>query len=257
MLKELLKTNLLVVGSPAVSLATRTILHNVGATFMFNINNEAYDRERHIYERIGEHPSREQLKHLVSDYSVQDDLRDLLATFRKNGFCDPVNYSGIRGRAINQYEDYGIVALAQNPWSKKHIVCICAGVHGGGTAGAIELLASPSKFKNQPWGGVFKVSLSDQIPWENRFENLSPRFETKEYSPEEYLISLDNLIMRLDSVAKLSKKDYSLVQLEVSKKTLECIRQFSTRLAEKSKWFNAYNTSNKLLARHSIITMTT
>lgn len=243
-LKELLKTNLLVIGSPAVSLAARRILCDSGATFMFNINNEEYDKEHHIYDSIGEHPSREQLNRLISEHSFKSKRDDLLATFRKNGFMDPVNYSGIRGRAIAQHEDYGMVALARNPWSEDHIVCICAGVHGGGTAGAIELLTSPSKFENHPWGGVFKVSLSDQIPWENRFENLAPRLETKEYSPEKYLEYLDKLIMRFDSVAKPSREDYDLARLEVSKKTLECVRQFSARLAEKRRWFNADDTSN-------------
>lgn len=234
-LRELMKTNLLIIGSPAVSLAARAVLREVGATFMFNIGNEAFDLESRLYEGVSRPAPRDVLEDFVSRQDVSEQCDDLLATFRKNGFVDPIDFKGIRGRAIGHYEDYGMVALARNPWSDEHIACICAGVHGGGTAGAVQLLASPAdSFRDRPWGGVFRVSMSDQVPWERRFENLAPHWETHAYTPDKYFADINELVSRVDRPANGSKSDDEAKQLDLSKEMLERVRDLATWLARKS-----------------------
>jgi hypothetical protein len=232
-LRELMKTNLLIIGSPAVSLGARAVLRNAGATFMFNIGSAAYDRERRLYERLPTPATREEFAGFQASAEVEGEIDDLLATYRKNGFVDPIDFRGIRGRAIGSYEDYGMVALAPNPWSEEHIACICAGVHGGGTAGAVQLLASPANFANAPWGGVYKVSMSDQVAWEKRFENLAPRCETHPYDPDKYVTSINELISRAGASIDGKEADDEVRQVDVDRKILELVRDFSGRLM---KW---------------------
>jgi len=224
-LSELMRNNLLIIGSPAVSLGTRAILRDVGASFMFNISSDAYDREKKIYEEVGGSTHRDTLEKIIS--KKVGELRSLMATFRKNGFVDPIDYDGIRGRAIAKDEDYGMIALARNPWSEKHIVCICAGVHGGGTAGALQLLASPNNFVNRPWGGVFRVNMSDQVSWETRFEHLAPEFETHPYDPHKYSSEISKLIHRVDVLANSSNKDEEVKKSELSKDMLILVQQLA------------------------------
>jgi transcriptional regulator with XRE-family HTH domain len=232
---EIMKTNLLIIGSPAVSLGTREVLRDVGATFMFDIGDEIYDREHKLYETVGYPTPKDELDAFISKKDVQEELDDLLATFRKNGFVDPIDFKGIRGRSIPKDEDYGMVALARNPWSEKHIACICAGVHGGGTAGAVEMLASPKNFVNCPWGGVFKVSVSGEVPWERRFEHLSPRWETHEYDPNKYLTEIQKLISRFRAFVSGNKRDDEIRHLELSEETLMHMQELASWLAQSNK----------------------
>lgn len=220
---EFLRANLLVVGSPAVSFATREILRKVGATFMFNISSETYEREQELYGRIERHnrynpKALEQLKKEASS-----EIKGLLASFRQPGFVDPVQFKDIRGRSIRNDADYGMVALAPNPWSPEHLVCICAGVHGPGTAGALQLLADRDQFKHHPWGGVFSVTVPTEAPWEERFDFLNPTWDTPDYTPEQYLNHMKNLI---DGV-KSKRKRYPVIR----KETLDSVAMFAKSLA--------------------------
>ena len=193
-LHRMLNTNLLFIGSPAVSMGTRDVLRKLGATFMFNISSHEYGREQELYDEVGRNATAEKLEDFLMRDDIQERLYDLLAGFRKNGFVDPVDFKGIRGRSIPRDKDYGVIALTGNPWSKEHVACFCAGVHGGGTAGAVQMLCSPDNFKDRPWGGVIMVDVSDFIPWERRFENLKPRWETHIYEPARYLEEILKLI---------------------------------------------------------------
>jgi transcriptional regulator with XRE-family HTH domain len=199
-IRRLLACNLLVIGSPAVSIATRDILRLQGATFLFNISERHYEQEHAICERVPEDQrlSADFLRDYLRRTDVEDEIDDLLATFRKPGFVDPVVYKDIRGRAVPREEDYGMIALSQNPWSSDHIVCICAGVHGPGTAGAMKMLADRKKFSGFPWGGILTVSVPDQAPWEERFRFLNPAWETHPYTPDSYC---DNLTTMIESMA--------------------------------------------------------
>jgi transcriptional regulator with XRE-family HTH domain len=232
-LRELMKTNLLIIGSPAVSLAARKVLREVGATFLFNIGDDAYTREQNLYEKVAPPPDRVVQEKSLSRRDIRGERDELLATFRQNGFVDPVDCRSIRGRAIPQHKDYGMVALARNPWSEQHIACICAGVHGGGTAAAVQLLASPQRsFKERPWGGVFWVNMPELVPWEKRFDNLIPKWETHAYKPKKYLNSIAELIQRVDAPGKGGRPSGELKQLDLGKETLERTRDLATWLAQ-------------------------
>lgn len=207
-LSELLDTNLLIIGSPAVSLYTRAIMGMHGATFMFNIPEAKYAAENGLYDELPEYPSETVLQAKLDEWKEGGKMEGLLADFMKLGFVDPVDYHGIRGRAIKNHEDYGIVALSRNPWSPKHVAVICAGVHGGGTAGAVQLLSEPGKnFANRPWGGVLRVMVSGQIPWENRFEHLSPEWETHEYTDDIYCREMAKMLKRIKAAKDATYDD--------------------------------------------------
>jgi transcriptional regulator with XRE-family HTH domain len=223
--RRLLACNLLVIGSPAVSIATRDILRLQGATFLFNISEQHYEGEREICRKVPEDQqlNAEFLKTFIRGTEIKEEIDDLLATFRKPGFVDPVDYKDIRGRAIPRDRDYGMIALAQNPWSPDHIVCICAGVHGPGTAGAMKMLTEREKFTGFPWGGVLTVSVPDQAPWEERFRYLNPTWETHHYTPDSYKEHLTTMIDRVAS------KKYA--QMEVGTDVLSKVLEYAqTRL---------------------------
>ena len=207
-LPELLDSNLIITGSPAVSLYTRAIMGKHGATFMFNIPEAKYAEEQDMYEELPQYPSGKLLQAKLMEWEEGGKIDDLLADFMKSGFVDPVDFNGIRGRAIRNHEDYGIVALSRNPWSPKHVAVICAGVHGGGTAGAVQLLSEPEKnFVHRPWGGVFRVMVSGEIPWENRFEHLSPEWETHEYTDESYCRKMAKTLKGIQNAKNAKYRD--------------------------------------------------
>lgn len=218
---QLSGSNLLLIGSPAVSLATRRVLGSLGATFTFNIASATYERELKLYidllndaipgagdrlkttresekkgldiwdeelvEMLADSCNPDQLEAFRKRDGVASEIRAILANYMKSGFVDPVAFRGIRGVSRSRTIDYGMVAISENPWSPSHIVVICAGVGGGGTAGAVKLLATPGRFSKHPWGGIFTVNLNDQVPWERRFNNIMPDWDTKEYDPDEYM----------------------------------------------------------------------
>lgn len=129
------------------------------------------------------------------------------------------------GRAQGRGNDYGIVALAPNPWSEEHIVVIAAGVHGPGSAGALKMLASPEQFAQRPWGGVVQVTTPPLAPWQHLFErHLHPRFETHEYDPAKYLQDLQIMIDRI--------KTPMFREVKTSEETLKRTLAFAERLAK-------------------------
>jgi transcriptional regulator with XRE-family HTH domain len=216
---KLLRRNLLVLGSPAVSIATRHLLRWKGAPFMFNTSNGAYDEEQSILARV-DPDARYDAKELDRVQREETPrINNLLATLRKPGFVDPVRYVGIRGRHTPLRLDYGIVTLTRNPWSPSHVACICAGIHGPGTAGAVQMLATRSNFAEHPWGGVLKVSLPEQAPWEERFLRLSPEWSTHSYSPDAYIADLDGMI------AGLSGNRNGFGDVEIGMDTLKSVRE--------------------------------
>ncbi len=212
-LRHILRCNILSIGSPAVCLATRKILYKCGATFLFNIGQKDYEDDEKLINAIppGELHDSEALEKYIQRPDVHGGIAGLLAKFREGGFVDPVNYAGIRGNNPGYNTDYGIIALARNPWSKDHLVCICAGTHAPGTAGAVQMLGQPREFEHRPWGGIVKVQIAEQARWESRFGHLRPKWETQEYDSNSYIKSLSKLhaliksqeaILQQDSVAE-------------------------------------------------------
>ena len=226
-LKSKLRTNLLIVGSPAVSLASREVLRRTGGTFLFNFGEGSYTHEKNVFDSKdlpeGQWLDESVLNQFFEREETKNDIDELFAELRKTGFVDPVDFKSIRGRAIPRDKDYGVIALAPNPWSPDHLACLCAGVHGGGTAGALQMLSSPKEFASRPWGGVFVVNLPDQAPWEDRFGYLSPRWETHEYDPPRYQRELAEMI------EGIAKERFQAVQ--VSPKCLKQVGEFTKRLA--------------------------
>lgn len=222
-LKKILHSNLLVVGSPAVSFATREILRRCGATFWFNISRFDYEHEATIYKGIPAdcQVNGDFLAKFVAQENTRGDIDDVLATFRKPGFVDPIDFKDIRGRSIPRNEDYAVIALAPNPWSAEHFVCVCAGVHGPGTAGAMRLLSLPDEFAERPWGGILTVTVSDQAHWEDRFRYLNPKWETHKYSPSKYIEGLKKIRARLT-------KRPSPQRIAISNEQLDLILRFVT-----------------------------
>lgn len=196
-IKELMACNILAIGSPAVSFATREILRRTGATHLFNISHDEYQKERHLSDSIAEADrlDPEMLAKFANQPDVAEAVSQFLPDFRKAGFVDPIDFRGIRGRSQDLRHDYGVVALAPNPWSEAHLVVIAAGVHGPGTAGALQMLIEPEKLINHPWGGVVLVNTPALAPWERLFErHLHPRFETHSYDPKKYISDLRFMI---------------------------------------------------------------
>jgi hypothetical protein len=190
------KSNVLIIGSPAVSLACRKLLEVATPTFTFNIERAVYNApgelERIIPENDRYNPDGLRRFHDSNRSKMNHMVKDL----RKGGFVDPVKYRGIRGENFPKNVDYGIVALARNPWADDaagHVACICAGVSGPGTAGAVQMLSKRDEFVRRPWGGVFKVTVPQSIPWERRFWYLHPQWDTHEYEPAGYQGDLQHL----------------------------------------------------------------
>jgi transcriptional regulator with XRE-family HTH domain len=235
-LKDLLGRNLLIIGSPAVSHATRAVLRRSGATFLFNIGDEWFEREERLYDAMppGAKWVQEELTAFLGNPANQDEIDHILWTYRKPGFVDPIDFTEIRGRAMPRDIDYGLIALAPNPWSERHVACICAGVHGGGTAGALQMLASPKNFEKHPWGGCFRVTTSDMLSWAKRFSFLSPRWETHEYTPERYLEQLAKLLdpHRKQAGQRNGHEDVTMAKIDVGPRTLNRVADFAKRLAE-------------------------
>jgi plasmid maintenance system antidote protein VapI len=233
---ELLSCNILAIGSPAVSFATREILRRTGATHFFNISQDEYEKERALSDSIDEvaRLDPEKLTAFANQADVAEKVSQFLPDFRKAGFVDPIDFRGIRGRAQGRGRDYGIVALAPNPWSEDHVVVVAAGVHGPGTAGALQMLAMPQEFAQRPWGGVIVVNTPPLAKWQHLFErHLHPRFETREYDPAKYISDLQTMI---DGIRTPAAKDRSaLKDVNISTETLRKTLAFAEQLAQPIK----------------------
>jgi transcriptional regulator with XRE-family HTH domain len=245
-LRDLFGSHLLVVGSPAVSLVCREIMRASGATFMFNIPDEVYQLDNKLRSNIDEldRYNPKVLQKLSEDQ--EDSIKSLLANLRVPGFVDPVAQQ-VQGFSITGDSDYGIVALSPNPWSENHVAVICAGVHGPGTAGAVQMLGDPAAFADRPWGSVIKVTVPQQAPWAVRFKLLNPEFKTNAYAPQEFRDSLEKMLQSLEAGRTQRKPKQKAVPLgephqpvRVSRNVLEAQVRFADRLAKRNLWSEAF-----------------
>jgi hypothetical protein len=74
------------------------------------------------------------------------------------------------------------------------VAILAAGLHGPATAAAVKLLAQPGAFAERPLGGVFRVHVPNNAPWEERYHHLNPVWDTHPYTLEEYEASLDKFV---------------------------------------------------------------
>jgi hypothetical protein len=72
-------------------------------------------------------------------------------------------------------------------------------VGGPGTAAALKLLATPNAFDRHPLGGVFEVYISQEAPWEDRYDMLDPQWDTHPYTLDEYEENLKDLVRRVQA----------------------------------------------------------
>lgn len=63
---------------------------------------------------------------------------------------------------------------------------MAAGLHGPATAAAIKLLSQENAFADRPLGGVFRVHVPINAPWEQRYSHLNPEWDTHPYSVAQY-----------------------------------------------------------------------
>jgi hypothetical protein len=184
--------NLLVIGSPAANLVAREV--NSSAYFSFHATSEALAQAQELQAILEPHRYYEdELERYAGLNCVTESERNwsrrrkhMIFGFARSGILDPIDYEGLRGRETPASLDYGVVSLCPHPWSEGNVAIMAGGLHGPATAAAIKMLARPDAFHHRPLGGVFRVQVSDQAPWETRYQRLEPKWETHEYSISEY-----------------------------------------------------------------------
>jgi hypothetical protein len=218
--------NLLVIGSPASNLATRAL--NRGACFSFSCSAEAMQVAGEIEKEV------EPFKLLpanLEDYARSHigRLRRMQLGFARSGILDPSydkDRERLRGIRTNTFVDYGAVSFARHPWSEKHVAILVGGLHGPGTAMAVKVLSQRDAFVERPLGGVFKVHVPNDLPWDERFRHLSWAWDTDPYTLEQYTKKFDEFAHSLDEKAAL---DYPFWDSGQVRRLLELMRTASDR----------------------------
>lgn len=120
---------------------------------------------------------------VLSDESARlRSLGEVIGHFQTPGIMDTV-----RGRIYSNprmNEDYGLVSLARHPFSDDHVAIVVAGLHGFGTAHALQVLAEqPEYFRRRAAGAVMTVSIPDaeQLAWAQRLWDAHVVDGTPEY----------------------------------------------------------------------------
>jgi transcriptional regulator with XRE-family HTH domain len=184
--------NLLIIGSPAANLMARTV--NGGACFSFHVTSEALTQAkefqkvlepiRYLPGELERYAGVERATPAEIEWSRR--RRHMIYGFARSGILDPVDYEGLRATATTAHSDFGVVTLCRHPWSDQHVAIMAAGLHGPATAAAIKLLSQENAFVGRPLGGVFRVHVPIDAPWEQRYYHLNPEWDTHEYSMAKY-----------------------------------------------------------------------
>lgn len=201
--REVLRGDLLVVGSPAANLCARRV--NDFAAFRFAVRPEARRLTESLIQALKPlEPWGARFRGALDPDDANNrqrlrDLHHLHNEYSKSGFIDPVNYKALRGTTTKAHLDYGIVSLCRNPWDENGIVVFAAGIHGPGTAAAVRMLMDGHSFDLRPLGGVFKVEISQLQPWSRRYEFLEPKWDTDPYTVIDYELAVQELAKRTAS----------------------------------------------------------
>src|SRR5512133_3751000 len=104
---RLLHSNLLLIGSPAVSFGTRDTLERVGATFPFNIGDRDYLRERDLLGPLQDQElfDPDRLASYLGERTVDAEMRRLLAIYRRPGFVDPLDPEKLQAISVPLHKD--------------------------------------------------------------------------------------------------------------------------------------------------------
>lgn len=160
------RRNLLVIGSPASNHLARIV--NKGSIFRFNLEVKAVqDLDQILQEARGKNSHQLQTLQEEQLGFIKFSMRRMFY----GGLFDPTYEFFFRAGATSQYRDYGVISLAQNPYSDDaRFVCILVGgLHLPGTMQGVNLLSKPEVFKNHPFGGVYEVDIANDT-WEQRLE---------------------------------------------------------------------------------------
>lgn len=239
--REFGKMNLLIIGSPAVNFAARTI--NNYSVFRFDLAPEVREwaqqlnqvqhndaRLLRIFWRMAENPqimnspedlkeddvSKEQieeLRDLVKQVIGERTAKELMDGFRKPGLADPVDRR-VNGQSTGQHNDFAVISLAKNPFSDTtdYVCILAAGIHGPGTAHAVRVLGRKDEFRDHPFGGVIEVELDQFQDWPTRFKQARWKWQTRRYETQELLKNFKSALKqapesRNEALIKLTEKE--------------------------------------------------
>jgi hypothetical protein len=218
------RTNLLVIGSPAVNMAARVI--NDDALFRFQLPHARKfqdlmhswvditdELELSVMWRMAAEPARinvdhyadsgiprsrlEKLRSMVQELLGGVGAKAKMNEFRKPGLHDPADGT-LQATATRSHNDFGVVSIGWNPFaqSTEFVSILVAGLHGPGTAHALRALAEDN-FREHPLGGIIEVILSPRDDWPTRFERAHWRWQTLKYDSEKVLTNLTRILKDL------------------------------------------------------------
>jgi transcriptional regulator with XRE-family HTH domain len=226
------QTNLLIIGSPAVNFAARTV--NKHCVFQFDLAPEMATWENYLNSRtlpkdrdylevfweMAQSPNKpvnykaildrlppqkripeqklKELADLVEQLLGRGSPKDFMNKFRKPGIVDPAD-EVVHAQATRIDNDFAVISLARNPFAPPNstdFVCImAAGIHGPGTAHAVRALSQQDlSFQDHPLGGIIEVALDPFKDWPTRFEQAAYAWQTRPYKPEKVRANLDQAI---------------------------------------------------------------
>jgi len=189
--KEYGNSNLLVIGSPASNHLARMI--NSDAIFRFNLQKGFKETYKEVLQdlsisKYGEVPEHRRQEHLKN-------LKRHMTQFYAFGIIDPEYEENVRGFALPADIDFGTITFAANPYYKgddfQYIAIIVAGFHHPATVWALRWLSQKDKFVKRPYGGVVKVKIDTELPWEERMRKSECFWDTDEYTQETLIKGLE------------------------------------------------------------------
>ena len=221
--RELGRTNLLVVSSPAANWAARVL--NSSAIFRYDIPAPARELDdlirtvrdmddgiilRLLWRLVSaaqetqegfELPeidasrlSAAQRERLPRAEALARELRakghpeQIMSQFHETGILDPV--AGRRYQLPAENFDYGMITVAPNPYATEDgfVSILVSGMHGTGTAHALDaLISDPQMFADHPFGGVIQVHAQPYADWSERFLRADWEWKTPAYTPSALL----------------------------------------------------------------------
>ncbi|MGH9225332.1 MAG: helix-turn-helix transcriptional regulator [Acidimicrobiales bacterium] len=218
--RELGRTNLLVISSPAANWAARTI--NGSALFRYDVPERAQlvdARIRTLTELddstllrlvwrlisavqesqgvldldsielggllLAQRDRLHRARELAGELLAFGSAEDILSQFSETGILDPV--ADRRYQMPSQSFDYAMISLAPNPYAESHdfVSILVSGMHGQGTTHAVGALVSdPDKFASHPFGGTIQVHEQMYADWAARLLTADWEWKTPGYTPD-------------------------------------------------------------------------
>jgi transcriptional regulator with XRE-family HTH domain len=219
--QELGQTNLLVIGSGTVNLATRVL--NEHCLFRFRVRDEAKkvaERVRSLsfrndlnsfraFWQIAEAPQRAEWSqnpdYRVPIHELQRQVREIFGgiipgqyvlDFGGPEFIDTAGETeGVVSRKFHRFHDRAIVSLGRNPYaeSDRFVTIMAAGAGAVGTAHAVRALGRMA-FDRHPFGGILDTELDSSPPPKDFEEARCDWINPQGYTPEALLHKLESAL---------------------------------------------------------------